>query len=207
MFSWFGSSILSVMCRFLLLSISLSSFPCFFFDKLHDFIGYYYYYYSLLIFFFHTNVCWCFLIRFWVIASLLKALELLSVSCLILTMLFSGKSPLLLFPNLPVTFTNLFGTVPSAPISTGITVTFMFHFVLLQGLSTNFSIHFLLFWDSGPPVWQKPLTAVFFFFWWLSLDLIICLKRCDLYVSQNPREFCVSHSLGCSYPTCSYVQI
>ena len=62
-----------------------------------------------------------------VTASLLKSPGLFSVFSSILIILLSGWSPLvLLFQSPPCPWTNSFGIVPSAPMSVGITVTFMF---------------------------------------------------------------------------------
>ena len=54
-------------------------------------------------------------------------------------------------------------------------------------------------------------TGSFYFFCWLSLSLVIWPRLDDLFVSQNPREFCESHFLGqilgCAYILCLYGQI
>ena len=71
---------------------------------------------------------WWFLTGVWVTASLQKSSRLFSVFWPILIMLLSGWSLLdLLFPSLPVLLPILWGIVPSAPTTNGITVTFMFH--------------------------------------------------------------------------------
>ena len=81
-------------------------------------------------------------------------------------------------------FINPLVTAPSAPITNGITVTFMFS-VLYQGLGTYLTFCFLsaVFFFS-----------FFFFFCWLSLGQVVWLILGDPFVSQNLREFCASHS-------------
>ena len=105
-------------------------------------------------------------------------------------------------------FTNRLGSVPSAPTTTGITVTFMFiSFFLVpkQGLGTYlFSISFIFtLWYAGT---AKPnilhnlcfffffVFFFFFFFCWLSIVLVVCPRFGDPFLSQNPGKF-VSHSL------------
>ena len=102
-------------------------------------------------------------------------------------------------------FTNPLGIVPSAPITISITITFMFHsfiLVLQQGLDINLSFCFLLILLCGLLRGQYPLFSRFSFFCWLSLGLVIGLRLGDLFISQNPRELCASHSpgwiLGCA---------
>ena len=65
----------------------------------------------------HIDVCRWFLTGVWVTANLLKSPELFSVFQPISVMLLSGCCP----------FINPLVTVPSAPITIRITVTFMFH--------------------------------------------------------------------------------
>ena len=110
-------------------------------------------------------------------------------------------------------FTNPFGIVPCAPITIGITVTFMFHIylVLLQDRDIYLSFCFLLILLWGLPKWQSPLFSRFSFFKWQSLSLIDWLRLGDLFVSQNPIELNASYSpgqiLGCACITCLYGQI
>ena len=63
--------------------------------------------------------------------------------------------------------------------------------VLRQGLSTCLFFHFL----CRSPECQNPLVGRFFFFCYLSLGLVFRLGLVSLSGSQNPREFCVPHSL------------
>ena len=64
------------------------------------------------------------------------------------------------------TFTNHLEIVPNAPVTIGITVTFMFHsfLVLWQGLHIYFSFRFLLFLLCGLPKRQSPLFSRFSLF-------------------------------------------
>ena len=121
-------------------------------------------------------------------------------------------------------------TVPSAPITTGITVTFMFnsffqlpskvqvlislfpHFKFYSVISWNGKVHnsagslllFFLFFFFF-------LVFFFFFFFWLSLCLVVWPRLGDPFVSQNPWKLCASHSPGripgCAYTICLYGQI
>ena len=99
------------------------------------------------------------------------------------------------------------GIVPSAPITIGVTVTFIFHgfffLVLRQNLSICLFFRFLWFSISGRAGRQSPLFDWFSFSYLLSLGLVFQPGLGDLFVSQNPREFCGSHSLG-EIPVCTY---
>ena len=85
----------------------------------------YYYYYYLLIRDFHISVSWWYFTEVWVTASLLKSPGPFSVFfnnavvCMV-----STRSPTSKFSR---PFSNPSVTVPKAPITTGIIVTFMFH--------------------------------------------------------------------------------
>ena len=92
---------------------------------------------------------------------------------------------------------------------------FVFFIVLWHGLSTYLSFRFLLFLLCGLPRWLSPLfgwfSFYFLFFILLALGLVVWPRLDNLFVSQNPRELCLSHSpgqiLGCAYTTCLYGQI
>ena len=117
-----------------------------------------------------------------------------------------------LISKYPTPFINPSGTVPSTPITIGITVTFMFYSfffpVLWQGPGTYFSFCFLSVLPCGQPERQSPLFGKFSYFCWLSLGLVAWPRLCDPFISQNPSEVCASHShgriLGCAYSVCSY---
>ena len=117
-------------------------------------------------------------------------------------------------------FSNLLGIIPSAPITTDITVTLMLHSFFSQIFIPHFAFFLLcgLLERQNRTVRQVLLFIhlfIFiyfqFFFFLLSLGLVVRLRFGDPFVSQNPREFCASHSLGripgCAYTTCSYGQI
>ena len=97
---------------------------------------------------FYIGVSWWFFTGVWVTVSFFESLGLFSVFWLILIMLSSRWSPLVLwFLSLPVPLPSLYGIVPRATITIGISVTFLFHslLVLSQGLGTYLSFCFLLF--------------------------------------------------------------
>ena len=93
--------------------------------------------------------------------------------------------------------------VPSAPITIGIIVTFMFHSfpIPLQGQGTYLSFHFLLLSLCRQPGQQSRQFSKFFC--WLSLGLVVWPRFGDPFVSQSPRGVCASHSpgqiLGCAF--------
>ena len=108
-------------------------------------------------------------------------------------------------------FTNPLGIVQSAPITIGITVTFIFHSffkfsskVWIYSLSFNFTQ-----WSTRMA--KSTIRQLLCFCCWQSFDLVIWLRLGDLFVSWNPRELCASHSTewipGWVYATCSYGQI
>ena len=72
-------------------------------------------------------------------------------------------------------FTKPLVIVPSAPIITGITITFMFYsfLVLLQGLSICLTFRFLWFSLCGPPRRQSSLYSGFSF-------LLLIIIRCEI---------------------------
>ena len=133
---------------------------------------------------------------------------------------------LILKPSSP--FTNHSGIIPSASITIGITVTFMFHsFFSSLACSRYFSLlsnsfHFTL-WSArtAKSTIRQVLFSfhffflfvffLFFFFCLLSLDLVVWPILCDPFESQNLIEVCTSHFpgwiLGDAYTTCSYRQI
>ena len=110
-------------------------------------------------------------------------------------------------------FTNSLGIVLSSPITIFITITIIFHclLVLWQSLGTYFSFWFLLFLLCGPLRQQRPLFSRFSFFCWSSLGLVDWPRLDDLFISQNPRKVYEFHApeeiLSCFYTTCSYSQI
>ena len=65
-------------------------------------------------------------------------------------------------------------TVPSVPITIGITVTLMFHIfsVLWQGLGTYLSLHFLTALLRGQ---KRPQFSCFSYFSWPSHSLVIII--------------------------------
>ena len=105
-------------------------------------------------------------------------------------------------------------TVPRAPLTMGITVTFMlqsfFQFLRMSRYLSFFSLSFnFTLWSVGTA--KSTIQQVLFFFSWLSLGLVVWPRLGDLFVSQNSREVYASHSLGqilsCTYTIWSYGQI
>ena len=107
-------------------------------------------------------------------------------------------------------------TVPSAPITIGITVTFMFHiffsslakfkYLLFFSLSFNFSL-----WSAETAKSPTRQFLFLFFFFLVSLGLVVWSTSGDPFVSRNSRANSASHSpreiLGCAFTICSYGQI
>ena len=135
--------------------------------------------------------------------SLLKSPDFLSVFWPRLIILKYGLSPLKLwFLSLPVPLPSLWGLfrahhlqlispLPSCSILAG------FFLVLSKSLATYLSFHFLLFYFVVPRNGKmSTIRQVSLFFIWLSLGLVVWPRLGDLFVSQNPREFCTSHSPG-----------
>ena len=98
----------------------------------------------------------------------------------------------------------------SPSLSCSIVVCFLFFSVAWQSLDAYLSFCFLLLILCGLPERQSSQFGRFSFFFlrWLSLRLIVWPRLDDPFVSQNPREFCPSHSpgriLACANIICSY---
>ena len=100
-----------------------------------------------------------------------------------------------LISKLPSLFINPLCIVPSAPITIGITFTFMFHsFFNSLARSRYLSLFLLSFYfhftlrsagSASPPV------GFLFYWWWLGLVIWPRLNHWFLY--QNPKEVCASH--------------
>ena len=89
---------------------------------------------------------------------------------------------------------KLLEIVSSAPITIGITVTFMF-LSFFSSLARSKYLSLFLF-SLFLPGWQNPLFGWFSHSYQLSLVLVFWLRLGDLFVSQNLRKFCVSFFLG-----------
>ena len=113
--------------------------------------------------------------------------------------------------------TNPLVNEPRAPITIGITLTFMFHSfsVLWQGSGTYPSFLFLSVLHCGQVGQQSSqfgkfslsLSFFFFFFCWLSFGLVVSPRLSDPSVAQNSREFSASNSprqfLGRTHTVCT----
>ena len=95
-------------------------------------------FYSLLVFF--TSVSWKFPLVSGTLPSILADLN----NAAILEILYSSS----LFPTLPGLFPNLWGTVPSAQITFGITVIFMFYSFLSSLAKSKYLSLFRFLWFS-----------------------------------------------------------
>ena len=97
-------------------------------------------------------------------------------------------------PTLPALLPSLWRWPKRAPITIGITVTFMLH---------KYSCHIFFLWFSlcGPPGQRNQLFNRFFLFLFIYLFLLIKLglvwpRFGDLFVFRNPRELFAYHSRG-----------
>ena len=117
-------------------------------------------------------------------------------------MLSSGWS---LISNFSTLFSKPFGTVLNIPITIGITFNLIFHSVFSSLARFKYlSIFFVVFYFHS--VRKSSEHQVLFLFFYLFIYLFIfCLLTLDLvfepglvdrFISQNPREFYASHSLG-----------
>ena len=107
-------------------------------------------------------------------------------------------------------FINPLVTVSRAPITIGITYTFMFRRFFNSLARSRYLSFFLLSFNFT--LWPArtakfTILRVLFFF----VDLVIWPRVGDLFVSQNPSGVCASHSpeqmLDCAYTVCLYGQI
>ena len=103
-------------------------------------------------------------------------------------------SIVLLISNSPSLMFKTLGTIPSAPITIGITVSFIFHiFVRSLARSKYLSISSLLFIFTVSLEGKNPLDDNFVFFF-LTKTLVFWLGYSFVY--QGSREFYASHFLG-----------
>ena len=110
-------------------------------------------------------------------------------------------------------FNNPFVTMPKAPITISIIVTFMFHSFFnslarsryLSLFSHSFSF---ILWSADT---AKSTILQIFCFYWLLLGLVFWPRLGDPFVYQSPIEVCVCHFLGqvlgCAYTICWHGQI
>ena len=118
--------------------------------------------------FFHTGISRYSSTEVWVTASLCKSPGLFSVFWLILIVLSFEWSPLvLLFPSPPVPLSFLWGLY-QAPLTIGITVTFIFHIIIIMRWAKNKSteertIQTMYIWMQFPHLWYK-----------INLELLTC---------------------------------
>ena len=127
------------------------------------------------------------------------------VSRILLSILVDLNNSLALISKSSCPYTNLLVTVPRAPITIGITVTFIFYgfFVLMQGLGTYLYFCFPSFLPSDQPE-QRSLLQQVFIFLWFSLGLVVQPRLFVPFLSQNPKEFCASDFLQGVLGLCTY---
>ena len=158
--------------------------------------AYFYYFYSFRVF--HISFSWWFFTEVWVTPSLLKSPRLFSVFWPISinnAVVYMVSTPPLTSMSSSL-FINPSVTVPRAPITIDINVTFMFHsfFKSLQSRGTYPFYHFLWILLSDQ---QSPQFYKFFFFlvlliikrsgWLAEIRLSVC-------ISKSQRSLCVSFS-------------
>ena len=93
-------------------------------------------------------------------------------------------------------FTNPLVTIPSAPITIGITVIFMFNSFFnflarsryLSLFSPSFNFTLLSTGTAKYTIEHVPVNC------WLSLGLVVWPRLGDQFVYPNPKEFCASRS-------------
>ena len=152
---------------------------------------------------FHTSTCWWSFSWVWAtFSSSLHESSLADFNNAVVWMVFTCPR----ITKFSSDSTNPLGIVLSALITIGITVTFMFHtfLVLWQALGTYFSFLFLYFYPAIPDC--KFYRYASFFFFLLSLGLVVWSRSGYPSVSHNYRELCASHSSGrilsCADTTC-----
>ena len=111
-------------------------------------------------------------------------------------------------------FNNPLVTVPKAPITIGIIVTFMFHSFFNSLVGSRYlslfshSFNFIL-WSARTA--KSTILQILFFCCWLLWDLVFGSRLGDPFVYQSPTGVCVHHFLGqvlgCAYTICWHGQI
>ena len=111
-------------------------------------------------------------------------------------------------------FNNPLVTVPKAPITNGIIVTFMFHSFFFNSLARSRYLSFFsnsfssILWSAGR---AKSTILQVLFFCWLLLSLVFWPRLGDPCVCQSPIGVYVCHFLGqvlcCAYTIYPYGQI
>ena len=162
---------------------------------------YYCYYYSLRVF--HTGVRGQRHSKYSQVSRTLHSI-LTDLNISVMWMV-SSRSLISMSPNLR---TNSFVTLPNAPITSDITVTFMFKgfSVLKQDLGTYMSFRFLLLLLCDQPERKNSQFSRFSFMTIIRSGRLARLG--DPFLSPNCWAVCVSHFpgviLGCAYTICSY---
>ena len=97
------------------------------------------------------------------------------------------------------TFTKPLGIVPSAPVTTDITVTFMFRtfLILLQGLGIHISFYFGLILFCGLPGWQSIIT-IFCYFTFCKFFIPVLTGSISLKTEWQQVSSGLQHSSECS---------
>ena len=138
--------------------------------------------------FFHTTVSWQFLTGVWVTASLLKSSGFFSVfwsiSIMLLSLISKSSNPC----------TNPLATVPSAPITIGITVTFMFHSFFSSLAKSRYLFLFSLSFSFI--LWSAWTAGYLFFLLTMTRSDRLHEIRGSVCISKSQRILCVALSWG-----------
>ena len=119
----------------------------------------------------------------------------------------------------PSSFSNPLVTVPNAPITIGIIVTYIFYSFFNSLARSRYLFFFshsfsFILWSAGSAkstILQVLFSFFFFLCCWLLLSLVFWLRLGDPCVCRSPIGVYVCHFLeqvlGCAYTICSYGQI
>ena len=117
--------------------------------------------------------------------------------------------PFISKPSSP--YTNPLMTVPGVPITTGITVTFMFYIFFNSLARSRYQSFFSFSFNLNLRSAETAKSTIREFLFLLFLGLVVRPRLNDPFVSLNPREFCVFYSPGqildCASTICLYDQI
>ena len=119
------------------------------------------------------------------------------------TVVWMASNVCISYPASPCS--NSLVTLPRAPITLGITVTFMFNSfsVLLQGPGTFFTFCLASIVLCNLKIRQSPQRGFLFVSCWISLGHVVYPRLGDPFMYKNPTEFRASRYPG-RIPGCAY---